>query len=81
MSRDRSVENLRALLRIPTISRLDESQIEWHQFDRFISTLERLYPQAHARLELEIVAGHSLLFRWTGRAATDPVVLMAHYDV
>ncbi|MDP3209068.1 MAG: M20/M25/M40 family metallo-hydrolase [Rhodoglobus sp.] len=81
MSRDRSVENLRALLRIPTISRLDESQIDRSQFEKFVATLERLYPQAHARLEREIVAGHSLLFRWAGRAADNPVVLMAHYDV
>ncbi len=81
MSRDRSVENLRALLRIPTISRLDESHVDWTQFERFIATFERLYPAAHAALEREIVGGHSLLFRWAGRAATDPVVLMAHYDV
>ncbi len=81
MSRDRSVENLRALVRIPTVSRLDESQIDWSQFDRFIATLERLYPLAHSRLTREIVADHSLLFRWAGRAASDPVVLMAHYDV
>lgn len=81
MSHDRSLENFRELLRIPTISRMDESLIEWEHFDRFIAVLKRLYPLVHKKLEREIVAGHSLLFRWPGRAATDPVVLMAHYDV
>ena len=81
MSRDRSLENFRELLRIPTISRMDESAVDWEQFTRFIAVLERLYPRVHASLEREIVAGHSLLYRWVGRAATDPVILMAHYDV
>ncbi len=81
MSRDRTVENFRELLRIPTISRMDESLVDFGQFDRFVSTLERLYPVVHRQLDREIVAGHSLLFRWSGRAATEPVVLMAHYDV
>ena len=81
MTGDRSVERLREALRIPTISRLDESLVEWDEFDRFIHTLQQLYPLVHASLEREIVAGHSLLFRWVGRAADQPVVLMAHYDV
>ena len=69
MTGDRSVERLREALRIPTISRLDESLVEWDEFDRFIHTLQQLYPLVHASLEREIVAGHSLLFRWVGRAA------------
>jgi len=62
MTGDRSVERLREALRIPTISRLDESLVEWDEFDRFIHTLQQLYPLVHASLEREIVAGHSLLF-------------------
>jgi carboxypeptidase PM20D1 len=76
-----AVARLQTLLRIPTISYPDESLIDWTQFDRFIATLAELYPQVHARLDKDVVAGHTLLFRWPGRASTEPAVLMAHYDV
>jgi carboxypeptidase PM20D1 len=75
------VERFRALLRIPTISRVDETQTKWKQFDRFIALLPELYPLTHTMLTREIVDGHSLLYRWTGTSAGDPTVLMAHYDV
>jgi carboxypeptidase PM20D1 len=81
MSPKAAVARLQTLLRIPTISYPDESLIDWDQFDRFIATLAELYPQVHVRLDRDIVAGHTLLFRWPGRASTEPSVLMAHYDV
>lgn len=76
-----SVERFRELLRIPTVSHADEAEIDWAAFDRFQDTLERLYPALHDALEREVVDGHSLLFRWRGAAASDPLVLMAHIDV
>jgi carboxypeptidase PM20D1 len=76
-----SVERFRELLRIPTVSHADEAQIDWAAFDRFQDALERLYPALHQSLEREVVDGHSLLFRWRGAEASDPLVLMAHIDV
>ncbi|MCW3491863.1 M20/M25/M40 family metallo-hydrolase [Microbacterium sp. SSM24] len=61
------VERFRELLRIPTVSHADESEIDWSGFDRFQQALERLYPALHRTLEREVVDGHSLLFRWRGR--------------
>jgi carboxypeptidase PM20D1 len=81
IDRDRAVENLRALIRIPTISHLDERNTDWAQFTAFRETLAALYPRAHSALELEIVDGHSMVFRWPGRQADAPTVLRAHYDV
>jgi carboxypeptidase PM20D1 len=79
---ERSVARLQALVRIPTVSRLDEADTDWEQFDRFVATLAELYPALHGTLEREVVAGHSLLYRWAGTEADgDPTVLMAHYDV
>jgi len=75
------LDRFRALLRIPTISRLDESEVDWSEFDRFVRTVEELYPAVHAHLTREIVAGHSLLYRWPGSSYADPALLMAHYDV
>jgi carboxypeptidase PM20D1 len=75
------VERFRALLRIPTISRLDTANIEWQHFERFVALLAELYPSLHATLTREIVAEHSLLYRWPGRSADAPALLLAHYDV
>ena len=76
-----AVEHLQEFVRIPTISRVDSSTTQWAEFDRFIHTLRKLYPLCHSRLERETVLDYSLLFRWRGRASTEPAVLMGHYDV
>jgi carboxypeptidase PM20D1 len=75
------IERLQALVRIPTISRLDPSTTDWPEFDRFLDALPELYPALHGVLEREIVAGHSMLYRWKGEHSNAPSVLMAHYDV
>lgn len=75
------VERFRALLRIPTISRLELDRVDWQQFERFVTLIPELYPGVHKSLERESVAEHSLLYRWRGKSAEDPIVLMAHYDV
>jgi len=81
MSNNAAVARLQTLLRIPTVSYPDESLIDWAPFDLFIATLAELYPQVHARLDHDVVEGHSLVFRWPGRNSDEPSVLMAHYDV
>jgi carboxypeptidase PM20D1 len=75
------VERFRALLRIPTISRLDLDATDWAQFERFATLISELYPGVHAELTREIVADHSLLYRWAGASSGAPTVLLAHYDV
>lgn len=76
-----SVDRFRELLQIPTVSHADETLIDPEPFDRFHAALERLYPRLHAVLEREVIAGHSLLYRWAGSATGEPLVLMAHIDV
>lgn len=81
IDQQRALENLRALIRIPTISHLDEAETDWSQFETFRQELAQRYPKTHAELDLELVDGHSMLFRWRGAESADPTVLMAHYDV
>ena len=50
-------------------------------FDAFLAELRAQFPLLHERLELTPVTDHGLLFRWAGRDAARPVVLMAHLDV
>ncbi len=78
---DAALARFRELLQIPTVSHADESAIDWAPFDAFLEALERLYPRTHERLEREVIDGHSVLYRWAGREASDPLVLMAHLDV
>jgi carboxypeptidase PM20D1 len=82
---DAAIERLRALIRIPTVSRMAPEQADESQFAAFRALLASLYPLVHARLELEVVGGGTLLYRWPGRGtasgAGGPSVLMAHYDV
>ncbi|BDZ47677.1 M20/M25/M40 family metallo-hydrolase [Naasia aerilata] len=75
------VERFRRLLRVPTVSRLDADRIDWPVFDEFLALLPELYPAVHRALSVEVVADHSLLYRWPGRSPGRPTVLMAHYDV
>ncbi|MHA6668710.1 M20/M25/M40 family metallo-hydrolase [Homoserinimonas sp. A447] len=77
----RAIAHLQELVRIPTVSQLDETTTDWTQFSRFIETLPTLYPLVHESLEREVVGGYSLLYRWPGRTAGSASVLMAHYDV
>ena len=81
MPHEAAIARFQALLRIPTISRIDESQVQWEHFDSFLTQLQELFPLVHRKLDREIVAGYSLVFRWPGRSSTEPSVLMGHYDV
>ncbi len=80
-SHDEALARFRELLRIPTVSHADESLIDWQPFSDFHAAVERLYPRLHATLAREVVDGHSLLYRWPGASASDPLVVMAHLDV
>jgi carboxypeptidase PM20D1 len=75
------VDKLRTLVRIATVSRVDEDAVDPAAFQAFHDELARQFPLLHDRLERIPVGTHGLLFRWTGRSAERPVVLMAHQDV
>jgi carboxypeptidase PM20D1 len=81
MTTEPAIERLRALVRIPTVSRNEPSRVDWPQFERFRAALAEAFPLVHAKLPRESVAEHSLLFRWPGTGVGAPTVLMAHQDV
>jgi len=77
-----AVERLAALLAVPTVSRADPDDTDWGAFDRFRAVLAARFPRVFSALDVELVAGHTLLARWAGAdPAAAPVVLMAHQDV
>ena len=83
----RAVERLRALVRIPTVSRPQSGpgpRTDPEPFTRFTEALQQLYPRLHEHLERESVGERGLLYRWRGSdptGASRPTVLMAHLDV
>jgi len=81
MDDDAAVERLRALIRVPTVSRDDSDLQDAVAFARFPQLLAELYPRIHATLELEHLDGPGLLYRWPGRVTGDALILMAHWDV
>lgn len=78
--KQRSLRNLQKLLRIPTVSRIDESEVDLASFDAFIEALAALYPETHAHLTLTRINGYGLLYRWRGADAGPASVIMGHYD-
>jgi carboxypeptidase PM20D1 len=78
---DVAVERLRALIRVPTVSREDTGLEDAAAFARFPVLLAELYPRIHAALDLEHLDDRALLFRWPGRTTGDALILMAHWDV
>ena len=78
--RDGIAERLSSMVRIPTVSaHVDRSGPA--PFEEFETLLREAYPLVHDRLQHEKVTEYGLLFRWPGRSAASPAVLMAHYDV
>ena len=71
-------EKLSRMVRCETVSRKGEDQRE--KFLGFHRLLEELFPLVHQRLEKTEIDGN-LLYRWKGKSAQRPVVLMSHQDV
>ena len=80
-SSDRAVQNLAALIRCRTVSNEDSALEDDAEFEKLVSLLPSLYPKVYETCTLQHFPGRGLLFRWQGKAAGQPAVLMAHYDV
>jgi carboxypeptidase PM20D1 len=76
-----AVDRFRELLQVPTVSLAEASATDPAPFEALRATMARLYPRLHARLERTELDGGTLLYRWAGASAGDPLVLMAHQDV
>ncbi len=75
-------ERLAGALRIPTLSHQDPERFDANAFAAFRRYLERTWPRSHAALTRETISEHTLLYRWAGRdASLPPLLLLAHQDV
>lgn len=76
-----AVDALARLVRHKTVSYRDASLEDDSQFENLIKELEVLYPNVHKTCAKERFEGRGLLYKWSGKSDSAPVVLMAHYDV
>jgi carboxypeptidase PM20D1 len=69
-------------LRIPTISHEEPAAFDAEAFRALHTYLQMAFPRAHAELQRETVAMHSLLYAWRGRDPSLKSILLAgHLDV
>ena len=79
--KDGAVANLATLVKFKTISYSDPALEDDAEFRKLIDALPGLYPKVFEICDFQQLPGRALLFRWPGKAAGNPAVLMAHYDV
>ena len=79
--KDASVDALAHMIRCKTISRWDSALEDHAEFEKLIALLPKLYPHVFETCEFQQLPDRALLFRWPGKQAGNPSVLMAHYDV
>ena len=76
-----AVDALAQLVRCKTVSYNDKSLEDDAEFEKLYALLPSLYPNVFATCSMERIPDRALLFRWPGKEAGDPAVIMAHYDV
>ena len=71
-------KKLSKLLQKETISnRLDSDRTKFLEFHEI---LEEMFPNIHKTCEKHVFNG-SLLFKWSGKGTSEPILLMSHHDV
>ncbi len=73
-------DRLSRMIQLPTVSAEYEERGQ-APFDAFADLLVEQYPLVHEHLERERIGELGILYRWRGRVADKPTVLMAHFDV
>ena len=79
--KDGAVNALAELVKCRTVSYSDHSKEDDAEFEKLIAKLPGLYPNVFGACEFQQLADRGLLFKWPGKAAGEPAVMMAHYDV
>lgn len=78
---EQAISRFQAILRIPTISRKDDST-DWAAFDAFLPELKAQFPQIFEHCDCTIINNYGIVLKWKGKdSSLQPVILMAHYDV
>jgi len=77
----RAIASLSAAIQIPTVSRGGDQPPDAAAFAAFHAFLKERYPRVFSQLEVEVVAGQSLLLHWPASGEQTPIMFLAHQDV
>ncbi len=79
---DDAVKHLSAAIRHQTISTQSQPSPYRDQFDAFIDFVREAFPLIHEHLDLKVINGYTLLYKWEGSRPDMPAAMMqGHYDV
>lgn len=75
--------HLSEMIRFPTVSHVDEEQMDFEPFYRLHEYLEKTYPLVHRTFEKKIIGKAALLYHWKTAEGDGrlPILLAAHQDV
>ena len=74
---DGATAALAELVKCKTISYSDSELEDDAEFDKLIAKLPELYPNVFKTCEFQQLPHRGLLFKWPGKEAGDPAILMA----
>jgi len=75
-------DHLARIVRCETVSFDHDHPADAQSLQALHAELREMYPLVHARLELEVINDHALLYTWPGTDdRLDPILLAAHQDV
>lgn len=79
--RKRAVQSLSVLVRVQTVSDKDPDKVDWKAFERFIYSLDQLFPLLSRTCKRNFVGETGMIYTWKGKSDENPILLTAHYDV
>jgi len=79
--KEKTIRALAELVRCKTVSYSDPALEDDAEFEKLIGKLPELYPNVFKVCDFQQLPHRGLLFKWSGKEAGDPAILMAHYDV
>lgn len=79
---DAVINRLSEAIQFATISVEDTTLIDFSIYDEFIEFVKESYPLMNEQLELTILGGYSMLYKWEGtNPDLKPAIFIGHYDV
>lgn len=81
VNKDKIVDDMVSMIKLKTISHIDDSLTDYSEFEKFKKLLQERFPLIHSTAEKVEIGKTGLLYKITGKSNEKPSVCMSHYDV
>ncbi len=81
VNKNKIVEDMVSMIKLKTISHIDDSLTDYSEFEKFKVLLQERFPLIHSTAEKVAIGKTGLLYKITGKSCAKPSVCMSHYDV